>query len=501
MPRATGVWLIMSNTTKYPLTPVILSGGTGARLWPLSRENHPKQFHSLIGDDTLLSLTLDRAWSLPARQLPILVGNAAHQDLILNHLPPRKRLPPTDILLEPVSRNTAPALTLAALHAQNREYHEADPLLLILPSDHLIENTAKFAEAISAATQSAIEGNIVTFGVQPTYPEPDYGYILPEEVDATATVRKVDYFHEKPGIDLALEFTTNQTSYWNSGMFLLRASVLLDSMTHYEPDIVETVRAAYASAAFDYSRGMLTVDEAIYRTALAVSFDNAVMDRTDQATVVRLDAGWRDVGTWLGWSCALDADQDGNVLTGRTLTTQAVNCFVGGDTQRLIALVGTQNLAVVDTPDALLLADWRHLDQLKDLTRRLKAEEWPEHRDHATVHRPWGHFTTAYQGPGVKVKRLVVRPGELLSLQSHSHRSEHWVVIRGRAQVTKDAETFTLEPNEATVIPTGVKHRLANPYSDRLEVLEVQTGAYLDEADIIRYEDAYGRPTASHERP
>lgn len=477
----------MRAPNQCPLTPVILCGGSGSRLWPLSRENHPKQFHALSpGGLTMLQTTIRRARALQAPRDPILVGNIDHEVLIRDQL----RLmgsPMVEVLLEPTSRNTAAAVTLATLQAQCNEHPANDPLLLILPSDHQIDDVDRFREIVQHATVPAVDGNIVLFGVTPWQVEPGYGYIL--AYPGEESVRLVEKFHEKPSPSRVDELLQSADCYWNSGIVLALASALLDSLRHYEPRVVEAVAAAHSEG-----KG-LVVDEELYSEAPSMSFDHAVLERTDKLMMVHLNLDWRDLGSWSGVADAVDADRSGNAFVhGQTLAIDAERCFVQGD-QRLIALLGTQNLAVVDTPDAVLIADRGSLDTLTDLPRRLSESEYPEYSHSTTTPRPWGYFTTLCQGPGFKVKRLVVRPGESLSLQSHEHRSEYWAVIRGRAQVTNDSETFTLKPNESTFISIGAVHRLANPYSNELEVLEVQIGSYLEEDDIRRYRDCYGRPT------
>ena len=466
------------------MIPVILCGGTGSRLWPLSREAYPKQFLPLAGSQTMLQATALRLDGLANVQAPILVCNETHRFAAAEQLQEVDRAPQS-ILLEPCARNTAPAIALAALAAVEAG---EDPLLLVLPADHVVADTEGFREAVSAATGLAESGHLVTFGIVPTSPETGYGYI--RSGDPVGDGWKVAEFVEKPDLATAEKYLASGEYNWNSGMFLFRASRYLEELAQHHPDMLEACRAAFAGAArdLDFTR----IDADAFSRCPSDSVDYAVMEKTESAAVVPMQAGWSDVGSWSAlWELA-ERDDNDNLLRGDVLAEDASGCLVhGGD--RLVGILGVQDLVVVDTDDALMVADKSRVQEVKTLVQRLKASQRSEAENHRKVFRPWGYYDSIDAGPRFQVKRIVVKPGCQLSLQMHHHRAEHWIVVRGTAKVTRGEDQILLTENESTFIPLGVVHRLENPGSIPLELIEVQSGSYLGEDDIVRIEDQYGR--------
>ncbi|MCL6618859.1 MAG: mannose-1-phosphate guanylyltransferase/mannose-6-phosphate isomerase [Thermomonas hydrothermalis] len=463
------------------LQPVLLSGGSGTRLWPLSREAYPKQFLPLVGDSTMLQATWRRVAAL-TDAAPIVVAGEDHRFLVAEQL--RQIGAPTPaILLEPVGRNTAPAIAAAALQAMaNGE----DPLLLVLPSDHVVRDEAAFQTAVRAAMPAAADGMLVTFGIVPTAAETGFGYIQAAPGDG---VRPVVRFVEKPDAATAHAYLQAGGYYWNSGMFLLRASRYLDELQRFRPDIVATVRAAFAAASRDGD--FIRLDKAAFAACPSDSIDYAVMEKTDAAGVLPVEIGWNDVGSWAALWEVSEQDADGNAHHGDVIAIDSRNSYAYA--RRLVALVGVEDLVVVETDDAVLVARKDKVQQVKDVVARLKADARTQAVLHREVHRPWGSYDSVDMGDGFQVKRIRVKPGARLSLQSHARRAEHWVVVRGIARVTRDNDVFDLYPNQSTYIPIGAKHRLENPGHEPLELIEVQSGDYLGEDDIVRYEDVYGR--------
>jgi len=466
------------------MIPVILCGGTGSRLWPLSREAYPKQFLPLAGSQTMLQATALRLDGLANVQAPILVCNETHRFAAAEQLQEVDRAPQS-ILLEPCARNTAPAIALAALAAVEAG---EDPLLLVLPADHVVADTEGFREAVSAATGLAESGHLVTFGIVPTSPETGYGYI--RSGDPVGGGWKVAEFVEKPDLATAENYLASGEYNWNSGMFLFRASRYLEELAQHHPDMLEACRAAFAGAArdLDFTR----IDADAFSRCPSDSVDYAVMEKTESAAVVPMQAGWSDVGSWSAlWELA-ERDDNDNLLRGDVLAEDASGCLVhGGD--RLVGILGVKDLVVVDTDDALMVADKSRVQEVKTLVQRLKASQRSEAENHRKVFRPWGYYDSIDAGPRFQVKRIVVKPGCQLSLQMHHHRAEHWIVVRGTAKVTRGEDQILLTENESTFIPLGVVHRLENPGSIPLELIEVQSGSYLGEDDIVRIEDQYGR--------
>ena len=469
------------------LQPVLLSGGSGTRLWPLSREAYPKQFLPLAGDDTMLQATWRRVADL-ADAAPIVVAGEDHRFLVAEQL--RQVGAPTPaIVLEPVGRNTAPAIAAAAMQAMA---DGGDPLLLVLPSDHVVRDAEAFRAAVRAAMPAADAGTLVTFGIVPDAPETGFGYIQADVVDEAATgdgVRGVLRFVEKPDVATAQAYLDAGGHFWNSGMFLLRASRYLEELQRFRPDIVAAVRKAFDAAARDGD--FIRLDKAAFADCPSDSIDYAVMEKTAAAGVLPVSIGWNDVGSWSALWEVSEQDADGNAHQGDVIAIDSRNSYAYA--RRLVALVGVDDLVVVETDDAVLVARKDKVQQVKDVVARLKAGQRSQAVLHREVHRPWGSYDSIDMADGFQVKRIKVKPGARLSLQSHTRRAEHWVVVRGIARVTRDNDVFELFANQSAYIPIGAKHRLENPGAEMLELIEVQSGDYLGEDDIVRYEDVYGR--------
>jgi len=468
------------------LQPVLLSGGSGTRLWPLSREAYPKQFLPLVGDDTLLQATWRRVAPLSSAT-PLVVANEEHRFLVAEQL----RVigaPQARIVLEPVGRNTAPAIAAAALVASA---DGGDPLLLVLPSDHVVRDPEAFRAAVRAAMPAAEAGALVTFGIVPQAPETGFGYIQAEAGQAAPGdgVRKVLRFVEKPDAATAQGYLDDGGYFWNSGMFLFRASRFLDELGRHRPDILAAARAA--SAHLDPDGEFLRLDRDAFAASPSESIDYAVMEKTDAAMVLPVDIGWNDVGSWSALWEVSEQDGDGNAHHGDVIAVDSRNSYAYA--RRLVALVGVDDLVVVETDDAVLVAAKDKVQEVKQVVARLKAEQRSQAVLHREVQRPWGSYDSIDVGDGFQVKRIKVKPGAALSLQSHARRAEHWIVVRGTARVTRNLDLFELHANQSTYIPIGAKHRLENPGTDTLELIEVQSGDYLGEDDIVRYEDVYGR--------
>ena len=463
---------------------VLLSGGSGTRLWPLSREAYPKQFLPLVGNDTMLQATWLRVAELTAAA-PIVVANEEHRFLVAEQLR-QVGAPAPAILLEPVGRNTAPAIAVAALQAMVAGH---DPLLLALPSDHVIADAGAFAAAVRKASVAAEAGALVTFGIVPDAPETGFGYIQAEASAQVDTVRKVLRFVEKPDAATAQSYLDAGGYYWNSGMFLFRASRYLQELERFRPDIVAACRAALARAQRDGD--FVRLDREAFVACPPDSIDYAVMEKTDAAMVLPVDIGWNDVGSWSALWDVSARDADGNARHGDVIAIDSRNSYAYG--RRLVALVGVDDLIVVETDDAVLVAHKDRVQEVKAVVAQLKADQRSQAALHREVHRPWGSYDSVDVGDGFQVKRIKVKPGATLSLQSHEQRAEHWIVVRGTARVTRNNDVFELHANQSTYIPIGAKHRLENPGAEMLELIEVQSGAYLGEDDIVRYEDVYGR--------
>ena len=466
------------------LIPVILSGGAGTRLWPLSRELYPKQLLALVGKHTMLQETARRLQGL-AIGAPIIVCAEAHRFLVAEQLRSQK-IKAQAIILEPVGRNTAPAIVLAALSAQAAGVPDAN--LLVLPADHVIKDVAAFHAAVHKAEVAARAGNLATFGVVPDAPETGYGYMRRGE--ASGDVYKIAEFIEKPDVERARKFLAAGDYYWNSGMFLFSAKRFLEEMERYAPDILSSCRAAWTASQHDLD--FTRVDAKAFETCRGESVDYAVMEKTKSAVVVPLSAGWSDVGSWAALHDATEHDAHGNSVHGDVIAEDTEGCYLYSES-RLVATIGLRDHVVVETKDAVMVAPKNRVQDVKKLVAKIKAEDRYEHSLHREVFRPWGSYDSLDQSDRYQVKRLSVRPGGVLSLQMHHHRAEHWVVVAGTAQITRGDEVYMLQEGESTYIPVGVKHRIENPGKITLHIIAVQAGTYLGEDDIVRYEDRYGR--------
>lgn len=500
------------------IQPVILSGGAGTRLWPLSREQYPKQLLAFQGENTLLQQTVQRLDGLSALvgqvAEPMIVCNEQHRFLVAEQLRAIGH-EPAAILLEPEGRNTAPALTVAALSALNKG---DDPVLLVMPADHVIADIAAYHSAVKTAATLADGGALVTFGIVPTAPETGFGYIRKGDSIATQSTAQsttvgpqsylLDAFVEKPDTQTAQAYVESGEYLWNSGMFVMRASVWVEQLAHFQPKMVDACRQSLEQATEDLDFCRLDVEA--FKACPSDSIDYAVMEKLGGVTegddkqpvgavvaaIVPLDAGWSDLGAWsaiweVGESCA-----DGNVSKGDVLSHNCRNSLFHSE-QRLVAGVGLDDILVVETADAVMVAHKDHAQDVKKIVEKLKADGRSERLVHRQVYRPWGSYEGVDAGERFQVKRIVVKPGAALSLQMHHHRAEHWVVVKGTAKVTCGEKEFLLSENQSTYIPIGEKHRLENPGAVPLEIIEVQSGGYLGEDDIVRFEDRYGRDEKS----
>ena len=476
------------------LVPVILSGGSGTRLWPVSREAMPKPFMKLGSPHSLLQRTLIRALPLADAGCAAVVTNQEYffktRDEI-TALPQARGLAITQ-LLEPVGRNTAPAITVAALWALAQS---PDATLLVLPADHLIPDEDAFARAARDAARCAADGSIVLFGIQPTAPETGFGYIETGAAVAGTEARQVARFVEKPDAARALKFLQAGNFVWNSGMFCFRADRLIDELSRHAPEVLQTARAAWQASQAGASAERVMLDAQAFGRCPNISIDYAVMEKASGVLVLPSRFGWSDIGSWKAVSEQFEADCDGNTTVGETLLVGSRNSHIQSE-DRLVAAVGIDNLLIVDTPDALLVANKDDSQNVKEVVARLKARGHDAARLHRTVARPWGTYTVLQEGPRFKIKRIEVKPGQSLSLQMHHHRSEHWIVVSGTARVGCNDQTFLVSANESTYIPIGAKHRLENPGVMDLVMIEVQCGDYLGEDDIVRFSDIYGRTPA-----
>lgn len=468
------------------ITPVILSGGSGTRLWPRSRSNTPKQFLPLVGDETLFQATARRVASLP-QVGPVLTVCAEEHRFMVGEQLQAVGMRSAGILLEPAPRNTAPAIALAALHMLARD---ADAVLLVLPADHLIRDEAAFRSAVQAGLAQAHVGALVTFGIAPTHAETGYGYIrIGQALEDGA--HRIAAFVEKPDAPRAREYLESGEYVWNSGMFLFRAQACVDALAEHAPAILEAARQALGNACSDLD--FTRVDAEAFAASPSDSIDYAVMEHVTDAVVVPVDCGWSDVGSWSSLWDVASKDADGNWQAGDTIAFDTRDSYLQATDGRMIAALGVQDLVVVDTADAVLVAHRERVQDVKKLVDALKAEGRTEHLHHRKVYRPWGSYDSLALGPGFQVKHIEVKPGAALSLQRHQHRAEHWIVVSGVAEVTCGDRVFELRANESTYIPLGSVHRLRNASDAPVELIEVQSGDYLGEDDIERLEDVYGR--------
>ena len=469
--------------TNNKVLPIILCGGSGSRLWPLSRQGYPKQFLTLDGDQTMLQGTVKRLGSHVAD--PVVVCGEDHRFLVAEQLR-EIGVAHQGILLEPEGRNTAPAIAAAALHAQ--ALGNDDPLLLVLPADHLIVDNAAFQAAVAVAMPLAEAGSLVTFGVVPSCAETGYGYIRAGDGDGSAF--EVAEFVEKPSQERAQSYLDSGNYYWNSGMFLLRASRYLEELQKHNPEMLAACQQALGSASKDLD--FVRLERQAFLRSPSDSIDYAVMEKADKIRVVPLDCGWSDLGSWSALWDVCDKDHQGNSSSGNAVFHNSNNCLVrSGD--KLVATVGLDDVIVVDTVDATLVASREHAQEVKAVVEQLKATDSSLLENHRKVYRPWGNYDSVDEGERFQVKRIVVNPGAELSLQMHHHRAEHWIVVKGTALVTKGEEEFLVSENQSTYIPLGTLHRLKNPGKFPLELIEVQSGSYLGEDDIVRFDDNYGR--------
>ncbi|WP_460100089.1 mannose-1-phosphate guanylyltransferase/mannose-6-phosphate isomerase [Sessilibacter sp. MAH4] len=473
------------------MVPIILSGGSGTRLWPYSRSLHPKQFLSLVSNHTMIQETLLRTKGLSFVEEPWIICNKEHRFTVAEQLR-EIGLGQAGIILEPVGKNTAPAIALAALQLLSVGN---DSPMLILPADHVIKDIGAFHKAIEVARECALSGYLVTFGIVPSSPETGYGYIKKGTAAGgfSDSAYKVDRFVEKPSIEIAKDYVSSGSYFWNSGMFLFRPSRYLAELEKHNPEIVLYCRKALELAQADLD--FIRVDKGLFEQCPEDSIDYAVMEKTESALMVTLDAGWSDVGSWSALWEVSEKDSSGNTLKGDVVAEDATGCFVQAD-NKLIAIVGVDDLVIVDTDDSLMVASKNRVQDVKKIVSMLKTQNRPEATVHRKVYRPWGYYDSIDSGDRFQVKRIVVNPGAELSLQMHHHRAEHWIVVSGTALVVNgDTETILTE-NQSTYIPIGQIHQLKNPGSIPLELIEVQSGSYLGEDDIVRFEDKYGRSSA-----
>ncbi len=471
------------------VVPVILCGGSGSRLWPMSRRLLPKQFLPLAGERTLFQDTALRTHGMPGCGAPIVVTNSEQRFLAADQLA-QIGIAPRTLLLEPAGRNTAPAVAAAALHAVR-----ADPevILLVQPSDHVIGDVAGFQSVVAEACVAARDGHLVTFGIPPTAPASGYGYIEAGE-PISGRVFRVRRFVEKPTEEKAKAFLAQGGFYWNSGMFVFQARRYLDELGRYQPQMLDAVRAAVDKAVPDL--GFLRLDRDAFCAAPSDSVDYAVMERTASGAMVRAAFDWSDVGSWSALWDVGAKDPARNVVRGDVALRDAAGCYVHAD-GRHVSVLGARDLVVVETDDAVLVAAKDRAQEVKDVVEQLDRAKRNEHVSHSRVHRPWGYYESVDAGPGFQVKRLMVKPGHKISLQLHHKRAEHWVVVSGTARVTRGEEVLTLQRNQSTYIPVGTKHRLENAGAEPLLIVEVQSGDYLGEDDIVRFEDIYNRDSTS----
>jgi mannose-1-phosphate guanylyltransferase/mannose-6-phosphate isomerase len=469
--------------------PVILSGGAGTRLWPLSREMYPKQLLALTSRHSMLQDTALRLSGIASAAAPIVVCNEAHRFTVAEQLRALS-VEPSAILLEPIGRNTAPAVALAALKAQELD---PDSTIVIAPADHVIRDTRVFQQAADVAADLAESGKLVTFGIVAHAPETGYGYI--RRGDGLGPAYPVAQFIEKPPLEVAVQFVASGDYFWNSGMFVFKAARYLAELAEFAPDILAASTAAFKAATADLD--FVRIDRAAFQTCRSESIDYAVMEKTRDAVVLPLDAGWSDVGSWSSLFDALPSDEEGNVLQGDVLVHDTHDCFVHA-TSRLVTAVGMDDHIIVETKDAVLVAPKDRVQDVKELVTQLKKSGRPESAWHREVFRPWGSYDSVDTGDRFQVKRLSLKPGGALSLQMHHHRAEHWIVVQGTAKVTCGEKTFLLSENESTYVPIGATHRIENPGKVPLHIIEVRSGTYLGEDDIVRYEDHYGREGTSN---
>ena len=466
------------------ILPVVMAGGSGTRLWPLSRSLYPKQFLSLVDDASLLQGTLLRLENLDC-STPLIISNNEHRFIVAEQLR-QAGIVDFDIILEPMGRNTAPAIALAALHALR---DGDDPIMLVLAADHVIQNVDAFCSSVTLAQRQAVDGKMVTFGIVPTHAETGYGYIR-QGKEVLESVFEVDAFVEKPDQSTAEAYLCDGHYLWNSGMFMFKASVYLSELEKFRPDILSVCKKAMSGASSDLD--FIRLEDSVFAACPDESIDYAVMEKTSHSVVVPMDAQWCDVGSWSSLWDISTKDDNGNVTHGDVIYHNSNNNYVYAENS-LVATIGTDDLVIVQTKDALLSATQDQVQNIKKVVDVLKREKRSEHISHREEYRPWGRYDSIDQGGRYQVKRITVKPGERLSTQMHYHRAEHWVVVAGTAKVTRGDDVFLVSENESTFIPVGVVHTLENPGKVPLEVIEIQSGTYLGSDDIVRFDDKYGR--------
>lgn len=477
----------MASNTNRAVHPVILSGGSGTRLWPLSRRSFPKQLLPLAGEDTLLQETVLRVAESDGFARPLVICNEAHRFIIAEQLRARN-VEPQAIALEPVARNTAPAIAAAALLVARED---PDGLLLVLPSDHVIRDRVAFHEALAVGCEAAARGALTTFGIVPEHAETGFGYIRRgAPLEGLAGAARVAEFVEKPDLERAQAFLASGEYAWNSGMFLFPVRELLDELEQRQPELLAACRESVAQASQDLT--FTRLDEQAFAAAPSISIDHALMEHTEAAAVVTAEIGWSDVGSWAAlWELG-ESDAEGNVHQGDVVLRDVERSYLRAES-RLISAIGVRDLVIVETADAVLVAPRERAQEVKEIVAELDRRGRPEAEQHPRVYRPWGSYEGVAEGERFQVKQIIVKPGQKLSLQKHHHRAEHWVVVEGTAVVTKGDEEILLTENQSTYIPIGVTHRLANPGEIDLVLIEVQSGGYLGEDDIVRLDDLYGR--------